>query len=111
MKDSISNSISYPLDKTQSITQRDYIVHMIKRDNHQLASDPANEPTLLKKYSKEVNRGCMLPIIVESVTNIKGAGVIPGEVVTQVSVNDKGDRITNRRTPHGVFSLHHQVVQ
>jgi len=42
----------------------------------------------------------MLPVTVECLTKLKGAAVIPVGVATQHSINEKGDRITKRRTTH-----------
>ena len=50
---------------------------MISHGNHKSATIPSNEPTIIKHYKKEVNRGWMLPVKIKSVPKIKGAGVIP----------------------------------
>ena len=42
----------------------------------------------------------MLPVTLESVAKIKGAGVIPIGVAQQQSVDEKGNRYTKFRTTH-----------
>ena len=72
----------------------------MKRENHQSASDPDNEPTLLESYEKEVTHGWMLPVTPECITKIKGASVIPVGVATQFTIDVNGDRKVKRRTTH-----------
>ena len=52
---------------------------MIARDNRKSASSAENKEILLSNYTKEVDQGWMLPVTLESVRKIKGAGVIPSE--------------------------------
>ena len=63
---------------------------MIDRGNQKSATTPDVEPTLLKNYIKEVKHGWILPITLESVAKIKGAGVIPIGVAQQQSIDEKG---------------------
>ena len=65
----------------------------MSRRNHKSATITSNEPTLIKNYTKEVERGWMLPVITESVSKIKGAGVIPVGCATQFLINEHGDKI------------------
>ena len=96
----ISEGVLYPLRTTTEAVRKADITHMISRENHKSTTAPQNEPTLLKNYNKEVNRGWMLPITIESVSKIKGAGVIPVGCVTQFFINEDGNRYTKRRTTH-----------
>ena len=66
---------------------------MIERGNHKSATTPDVIPTLLKNYTKEVKHGWMLPITLESVAKIKGAGVIPIGVAQQQSIDEKRGKI------------------
>ena len=66
---------------------------MIKKGNHKSAEIPQiNAQTLQKNYTKEVERGWMLPIPKSCLKKLKGAAVIPVGVATQFTIDDKGNR-------------------
>ena len=96
----ISEGLDYPLTDLPDKVLKADMVAMMDRGNHKSATSPEVEPTLLKNYTKEVKHGWMLPITLESVTKIKGAGVIPIGVAQQQSINEKGKRYTKFRTTH-----------
>ena len=94
----ILEGVSYPLSTTTEAEHKADIIHMISRGNHKSATTPQNEPTLLKNYNKQVDKVWMLPITIESVSKIKGAGVIPIGYATKFSINEDGNRYTKRTT-------------
>ena len=57
--------------------KKENLDHMIARGNHKLASSVENEETLLISYTKDVERGWILSVVLESVRKINGEGVIP----------------------------------
>ena len=61
-KQIITIGVTYDLDKMSEENRLDDLKHMMARGNHKSASDPINEPTLLKNYEKEVKYGWMLPV-------------------------------------------------
>ena len=94
----------------EDITEKERIEdvdHMIARGNHKSAQSPENEPTLHTNYEKEVTFGWMLPMTVESVRKIKGAGVILIGIAKQFTIYSKGRRKAKRRTTHDA-SFHHR---
>ena len=74
---------------------------MIVRGNHKSALEPKEHvEALFKNYKKEVESGCMLPVTVENLRKIKGAGVILVGLAPQFTVDDDGNRIKKCRTTH-----------
>ena len=104
MKDIVQNGITYQLDDISEKERKLDLDHMIARGNHKSASSPENIKSLLENYEKEVKYGWMLPITVECVKKIKGAGVIPVGVAQQLTISDKGKRKTKYRTTHKIHT-------
>ena len=77
---------------------------MIKSGNHKSAISKESEATLLKNYEKEVERDWMLLITFESVRKVKGAGVIPVGVATQMTIDHRGSEKVKHRTTHDASS-------
>ena len=100
MNEIITTGLDYPLtDLPDKILKAD-VTAMIAQGNHKSATTPAVAQTLLKNYTKEVEHGWMLPVTLESVAKIKGAGVIPIGVAQQHTIDEKGKRYTKYRTTH-----------
>ena len=72
----------------------------IQRGNNKSALDPIHKEFILKNYTKEVERGWMLPIPKTTVQKMKGGGVIPIGIATQHTVNEQGNRIEKHRLTH-----------
>ena len=100
MQQIISKGITYTLEDLPEDERKRDVASMVMRGNHPSASDQANEATLLKNYEKEVRNGWMLPVTAECVTKIQDAGVIPIGIATQMTIDEKGNRLTKRRTIH-----------
>ena len=100
MSEIIDTGLDYPLNDLPDKILKDDVTAMIARGNHKSATAPEVASTLLKNYTKEVEHGWMLPVTLESVAKIKGAGVIPIGVAQQQSVDEKGNRYTKFRTTH-----------
>ena len=90
------NMINEPDEKTRLSD----LLAMIERGNHKSSKSDENFPALQKAFDKEVKRGWLLPITVESLTKIKGLSIIPLGIATQFTVNESGDRVIKRRVTH-----------
>ena len=106
MESIISTGLDYPLTDLPEKVLKEDVIAMIARGNHKSATAPEVAPTLLKNYTKEVEHGWMLPVTLESVAKIKGAGVIPIGVAQQQTIDKRGNRHTKFRTTHDA-SFHH----
>ena len=96
----ITEGVDYNLEHLPEGTRRSDLLAQIERGDHKSASEPENEPTLLKNYDKEVSYGWMIPVTKECTTKLKGAGVIPIRVATQYTIDEEGNRSIKRRTIH-----------
>ena len=96
----ISTGLDYPLTDLPDKVLKEDVIAMIARGNHKSATAPEVAPALLKNYTKEVEHGWMLPVTLESVAKIKGAGVIPIGVAQQQTIDEKGNRQMKFRTTH-----------
>ena len=63
---------------------------MILRGNHKSSQSELNSGALDKTIRKEIDHGWALPLIIESLQNIKNAGVVPLGIAEQFSINEKG---------------------
>ena len=50
MRDIISKGVNYNLEELSEETRKEDLEYMMKRGNHKSASEPENEPTLIKNY-------------------------------------------------------------
>jgi len=89
---------------------------MLSRGNHQSAKK--NIALLQKAFDKEVKRGWLLPVTVESLTKIKNVSIIPLGIADQYSINEKGERIFKQRVTHDASfpapsgrSVNNQVIE
>ena len=103
LKDIIDEGASYAVmedpEYTDAIKRQD-LEATIERGNNKSAKSKESEEFIKKNYDKEVDRAWMLPVTKESITSIKGAGVIPIGVTQQFSIDEKGQRIEKRRLTH-----------
>ena len=73
---------------------------MILRGNHKSSQSVLNAAALNKAMSKEIDHGWALPLTIESLQDVKNAGVVPLGVSEQFSINEKGERYFKRRVTH-----------
>ena len=100
LKQIATKGITYELEELSEENRRKDLDFMMRRGNHKSASEAENEPALLENYEKEVRYGWMLPVTIESVSKIKGSGVIPVGVAAQWTMDERGNRKQKRRTTH-----------
>ena len=70
----------------------------LERGNHNSAKD--DEEVLIKMAYKEVKHGFMVPVSVEIVKEIKNAMVQAVGIVSQWTINAKGERVVKKRLTH-----------
>ena len=70
---------------------------MVFRRNHKLSLSEIKSAALEKATSKEIYHRWKLPLTIESLQNIKNAGVLPLRVAEQFSINEKGGRYIKKR--------------
>ena len=63
---------------------------MILMGNHKSSHSVLNSDVLDKSISKDIDHGWILPLAIESLQNIKNAGVMPLGVAEQFSMNEEG---------------------
>ena len=102
IKNIITKGASYPINLLEynEETRKEDLNAAITKGNNKSAMHPDSISALRKAYDKEVNRGWMLPIELNALKNLKGAGVIPIGCATQATVDDKGNRTQKKRTTH-----------
>ena len=71
---------------------------MIARGNHKSAK--VHHAILDKAFTKEILKGWLLPITVESLTKIKNLSIIPLGIAEQFTIDEEGNRIPKRRVTH-----------
>ena len=69
---------------------------MILRGNHKSSQSVLNSSALDKTISKEIDHGWALPLTIESLQNIRHAGVVPLGVAEQLSINEKEEHYIKR---------------
>ena len=60
---------------------------------------------LRKAVSKEVQKGWLLPVTIESLTKIKGLSLIPLGIANQDTIDEHGNRIPKKRVTHNASFL------
>jgi len=99
IRDIISIGCDYQLQpETDEETRLSDLQAMIARGNHKSAKK--HDATLVKAFTKEIQKGWLLPITVESLTKVKHLSIIPLGVAEQFSIDENGERITKRRVTH-----------
>lgn len=98
----IKHGASYPIDlqKYSETTRLSDLEAGIVKGNNKSAEHPEGRIALQKAYTKEVNKGWMIPITIDTLRSVKGAGVIPIGCTVQHTINENGERIQKRRTTH-----------
>ena len=92
----INEGMSYVFTREISdVEQRDETARILERGNHKSAQEESEQ--VRKLLAKDVIHGFTIPISVDSVLRIPRAGVQPLGMVTQATVNDKGERIQKHR--------------
>jgi len=95
----ISEGCNYQLQPdTDERTRMSDLKAMIKRGNHKSAT--TNIAVLEKAFTKEIHRGWLLPITVESLTKVKNLSIIPLGIAEQFTIDENGCRIPKKRVTH-----------
>ena len=101
LKSIIKNGCDYKLSpKVDEETRKKDLKSMISRGNHKSTKKPGCKDILFKTFSKEVEKGWVVPITIESVSKIKDLFVIPLGIAHQFSINELGKRIPKQRVTH-----------
>ena len=101
IREIIFKGVDYPCKSAPSEEERlSDLEFMIKRGNHPSTLGEENSEAILKNYGKEVNKGWMIPISLDTVRKLKGARVIPVGVAQQWSIDKEGNRTIKRRLTH-----------
>ena len=76
---------------------------LLKRRNCKLAKQDI--VVLKKAVPKEVEKGWLLPVTIESFTKIKGLSLIPLGIANQDTIDEHGNQIPKKRATHDVSFL------
>ena len=102
IEESITKGCIYPLKKgnTDEKTRLKDLKAMIKRGNNKSALRPCAEIAFEKDVNRKCRRGYMIPIPIKYLPKLRNAGVIPVGVHDQWTNNEKGERVSKKRTCH-----------
>ena len=101
LKSIIQNGCDYKLSPSiNEKTRINDLKSMIDRGNHKSTMKPGCKEILQKTFTKEVEKGWLVPITIESTIKIKDLSVIPLGIAHQFSVNESGERIPKQRVTH-----------
>jgi len=117
IRDILEKGCNYQLDsEPDEKTRLKDLELMLERGNH--TSAKKNLDVLKKAFDKEVKKGWLLPVTIESLTKIKHVNIIPLGIADQHSINEKGERIFKQRVTHDASfeapsgrSVNNQVIE
>jgi len=99
IRDIISKGCDYQLGPDpDEETRRSDLKAMLERGNHQSAKK--NMSVLQKSFTKEIKKGWLLPITVESILKIKSLSIIPLGIADQLTIDEFGNRVPKQRVTH-----------
>ena len=76
---------------------------LLKRGNHKSANRDIE--VLKKAMAKEVRKGWVLPITIDSLPKIKGLSLIPLGIASQYTIDEQGNRCPKKRVTHDASFL------
>ena len=101
LKSIIENGCDYKLSPiVNEKTRKKDLNSMMSRGNHKSTKKPDCKNILIKTFTKEVEKGWVVPITLESVTKIKDLFIIPLGIAHQFSINELGERTQKQRVTH-----------
>jgi len=101
LKSIITKGCDYKLETiVDEETRKSDLLHMIDRGNHKSASKQGCAKILQKTFTKEVEKGWIVPITLESTQKIKDLFVIPLGIAHQLTIDEMGHRIPKQRVTH-----------
>jgi len=99
IRDIISKGCDYKLGPSpDEETRMTDLTAMLERGNHKSAKD--NIKTLNKAFTKEVEKGWLLPVTVESLRKIKSLSIIPLGIAEQSTIDEFGNKKEKKRVTH-----------
>jgi len=100
-RDILTKGCDYKLEEEPNEkTRMEDLQSMLQRGNHKSAQSIENAAAVSKAFEKEVSRGWLLPITIESLTKINKLSIIPLGVATQATIDEFGNRIPKKRVTH-----------
>ena len=100
----IQKGSRYHLSPIEDATQKSDLEAMLLRGNPKSERSAHNVAALENVIYKEVEHGWALPLTIDSLRQIKHAGVVPLGVGEQFSIYKKGERYTKRLVTHNCSS-------
>jgi len=101
LKSIIEKGCDYKLDEiVNEKTRKEDLLHMINRGNHKSTKKQGCDKILQKTFTKEVEKGWIVPVTLESTQKIKDLFVIPLGIAHQLTINENGQRIPKQRVTH-----------
>lgn len=98
LKCMLDNGSKFPLTAMDEETASKDLREALQYGNHQSAR--MNEDVLFQHLSKELSKGWIIPLLPEHAFLIKNASLAPLGVVSQSTINDKGEIIASNRVTH-----------
>jgi len=99
IRDTISKGCDYKLGPDpDEKTRTSDLKAMLKRGNHKSAK--SNMDTLNKAFTKEVEKGWLLPVTIESLQKIRSLSIIPLGIADQFTIDEFGNKKAKKRVTH-----------
>ena len=100
LKSIINKGVDYEMDEINEDDRKMDIDFHLNRGNHKSASTDMGLKTINKAFDKEVSLGWQIPILPNSIKDIKGACITPLGIATQWTINARNERILKERVTH-----------
>ena len=100
LKSIVNKGVDYEMDEINEDDHKLDIDFHLDRGNHKSASTDMGLKTINQAFDKEVSLGWQIPILPDSIKNIKGACVTPLGIASQWTINAKNERIVKERVTH-----------
>ena len=101
LKEFLTNGTDTSFNNIPEDVLRNDCVKNIERGNHKSSMKSSKVKKFLEKaYSKEVDKGWMIPLSVDIIPKLRNACVIPVGVVSQISIDEKGNPKEKMRLTH-----------
>jgi hypothetical protein len=97
-KQLLEHGSSFPLNTIDEDTSKEDFDAALKYGNHKSAT--AQTEILLAHVTKEIQRGWMIPILPEHAKQLEKATISPMGIVSQSTINERGEVIPSNRITH-----------
>jgi hypothetical protein len=98
LKDMLANGSQFPLEKHDENLRQADLEMAVAYGNHKSAEN--NIDTLISHVTKEISKGWIVPLLPNHAKQLDNAMISPIGVVSQSTINDRGEIIPSNRVTH-----------